>query len=166
MHWKRLIELTAPLWIAAAAVIAAPPAFSSMRWLNISAFYSPYWIVFATAVAWVCAAIFLRPLSASNVAVHGRFSLCAALLLSWAMSFYVIRDIQVADMTGDRQKVYPIFIPVIILIWGARERLKCAAAPVVGRCVVCGYNLIGLSAGAPCPECGRAPATPSPNNPT
>jgi hypothetical protein len=48
--------------------------------------------------------------------------------------------------------VAPLAVPVILLWWNDRGRVR------PGGCRGCRYDLSGLPAGAPCPECGRRAA--------
>ena len=85
-----------------------------------------------------------------------RFKVYVALFV-----FGLVIGVLITPLTPSRTETlislsFPILLPLIaVTIFESRARVKRRAGP--RRCVQCGYDLSGLDAGRPCPECSGRP---------
>ena len=80
---------------------------------------------------------------------------------SWTISFVATSGQPGSGRTGVLVILWPTALAPLLgggwLVWAGRRARRRAMA---GCCVKCGYDLVGLAAGAPCPECGGVSVSP------
>jgi hypothetical protein len=156
MHWKRLVEFSAPLWLAAAGWCACDRTWTSdFTWEALTSLRYPLWILVASAIFWIATAFVLRPLTLER-SPRRRFGLVAAMVVSLVLWTIALHRFVWGTHEGwfNDEVVFALAAP-LMLLWGVYQSLS-DTRPASTACAVCGYDLVGLSARAPCPECGRA----------
>jgi hypothetical protein len=74
------------------------------------------------------------------------------------VQWWPVWDSYYSPSWGAERLAIPLWMPFVLVaiptawLWWRDRRSRW-----VGHCAACGYDLAGLAAGSPCPECGAAP---------